>query len=65
MNSENNLPSLMKDIARYERTIGELLEENAALSADVQRRSQEMQAWFLNRQDALGADIDSLTNIVM
>lgn len=65
MNSENNLSSLMKDIVRYERTIGELLEENSTLSQEVQRRSQEMQAWFINRQDALGSDLDSLTNIVL
>ncbi|WP_411052750.1 hypothetical protein [Tritonibacter sp. SIMBA_163] len=55
----------MKDIARYERTIGELLEENTTLSSELEQRKQELQGWYLNRQDALGADLDSLTNIVL
>jgi len=65
MNSEDNMSSLMRDIARYERTIGELLEKTGNLEAEVAARKQERDSWFANRQEALGADLDSLTNIVM
>jgi hypothetical protein len=55
----------MRDIARYERTIGELLEHNGKLEAEVEAGKRERDSWFANRQEVLGADMDSLTNMIM
>ena len=63
--SQDEMTSVMKDVARYERTIGELLENNGKLEAELIARKQERDAWFASRQDALGADMDSLANMVL
>ena len=55
----------MKDVVRYERTIGELLERNEALSADLSRQQDQNHAIFLAQQENTSADLAALTNIVL
>ncbi|CUH80813.1 hypothetical protein TRM7557_03086 [Tritonibacter multivorans] len=65
MQSDDKLSSLMKDIVRYERTIGELLDKNDALSGEVALHAKEREAWFANRQDGINSELSSLTNMVL
>ncbi|WP_172300525.1 hypothetical protein [Pseudoruegeria sp. HB172150] len=63
--SQVTVESLMADIARYERTIGDLLARNDALAAEIAGHEAARRAQFDNRQNENGTDIAALMAAVM
>ncbi len=65
MPSDDKLSSLMTDVVRYERTIGELLEKNETLNQEVATYKAGLSAAFDNRQESMGSELAALNNMVL
>ena len=59
------MDDLMRDILRYERTIGDLIQRNEELSSQNAVFREERDSWFDNKLTAMGSDISALATVVL
>lgn len=64
MSCEKDFVLLMKSITNYEHQIGDLIEKNERLEAELQQCRRERDALVVNRQDVLSSDVRSLSRNV-
>ncbi|WEZ85815.1 hypothetical protein P6U16_22625 (plasmid) [Rhizobium sp. 32-5/1] len=64
MLENQEIESLMKDVVRYERTIGDLIERNEHLSSEVSRLNAIQLVAIDNKQNSIGSDLTSLATIL-